>query len=56
MEGMEMNKMRRVVVTLELETDAPLKTLRDKKTWAEVVKEGEKLIQVQVNVIRAKGK
>ena len=55
-------KPRRVIVTIECETDAPVKVLRDRKFWTGYTDRwyrqcydiGAK--QVQVNVVRGKGK
>lgn len=42
-------KPRRVIVTIELETAAPLSVLREKDGW---VCDDAEVIQVQANVIR----
>ena len=48
-------KPRRVIVTIELETDAPLSVLRRRWYWNGVFEPGpyfQRVNQVQVNVIR----
>jgi hypothetical protein len=55
-------KARRVFVTLEIETDAPLDVLRDVRRWTDTVREGEAwycdatVEQVQVNVAKPEPK
>lgn len=46
-------KLRRVVLTLEVETEAPLSTLRDARKYAimDVVDHFCKVLQAQANVI-----
>ena len=45
-------KPRRVVVTMEIESNIPIKDLRKKEYWQIDMATDDKLLQVQANVIK----
>lgn len=50
-------KTRKVIVTMELETDMSIKALTNKESWACYADRGslQQINQIQVNVVKEKG-